>query len=68
MSMKNLQIIFQKAKDSMILKYLKWVILLSVLLIGLVLADGARCFICIQHFLKLYEQKRKMICFLLSDK
>ncbi len=41
MSMKNLQIIFQKAKDSMILKYLKWVILLSVLLIGLVLADGA---------------------------
>lgn len=41
MSMKNLQIIFQKAKDSMILKYFKWVILLSVLLIGLVLADGA---------------------------
>ena len=41
MSMKNLQIILQKAKDSMILKYLKWVILLSVLLIGLVLADGA---------------------------
>ncbi len=41
MSMKNLQNIFLTAKNSIFLKYFKWVILLSVLIIGLVLADGA---------------------------
>lgn len=41
MSMNNLQNIFLKAKNSTFLKYCKWVVLLSVLLIGIVLADGA---------------------------
>lgn len=39
--MKNLQNIFLRVKDSMVLKYFKWVFLLSILLVGLILADGA---------------------------